>query len=213
MKPLFVLGIFVALLFLIGCTENTIQTSFSPQEKSLSILKAEKEAKVLAPVDGTIDTDLDNTKIVSTLFKQLFTPASHKNITIIDLTRLALFSKTVPRSSIIERTFLGINDSRATFKDPKIINEAKSIEIINATDIAGLGNKLAVFISNMGGNVILVKTEEPKQNSKIIYYGEKTYTLTRINKFLKYEVTPSTKREVADVIIVIGKDGLKELDF
>lgn len=35
MKPLFVLGIFVALLFLIGCTENTIQTSPTPQENKV----------------------------------------------------------------------------------------------------------------------------------------------------------------------------------
>ena len=35
MKQLFVLGIFVALLFLIGCTEDTIQTSPTPQENKV----------------------------------------------------------------------------------------------------------------------------------------------------------------------------------
>jgi len=35
LKQLFVLGIFVVLLFLIGCTENTIQTSLTPQENKV----------------------------------------------------------------------------------------------------------------------------------------------------------------------------------
>lgn len=193
--------------------DSSSYVSFSPREKSISILKVEKGAQVFAPIDGKISTSLNSKNLSSTLLKQLISPLSHDNLTIIDLVRLAFFAKTVPQASIEERSFTNQSDSRATFKDPLIEYEAKSIEIVNTTGVSGLGNKLAAFISNMGGNVILVKTEEKEQGSKIVYYGKKSYTLNRINNFLNYKVVPSIKREVADVIIIIGKDGIKKLDF
>ena len=156
--------------------QKRVYASFSPKEKSISILRAQENDDVFAPVDGIINSKLDSQKITSTLVSQLISPSSHKDMTVIDLVRIALFSRSVPETSVYERSFVSQAESKTTFRDPKIIEEAKSIEIINSTEVAGLGNKLANFISNLGGNVILVKSEDSKASSQIMYYGEKSYT-------------------------------------
>lgn len=194
-------------------SDKSYFVSFSPQDKSISILKAKKSDDVLAPIDGRINSNFNRNKLTTTLLKELFSPSSHEDINVVDLARLAIFSKTISQNSITLRDFSNFNDSKITFKDPKVVSEGKSIQIINATNVSGLGNRLATFVSNMGGNVILVESEAEDRDSEIIYFKDKSYTLSRISEFLGYKTTQSTKREVADVIIVIGKDGFKSLPF
>lgn len=187
--------------------------SFSPQEKSIYIISSSFADIPKIPIDGVVKTaKFESRKITSILAKSALV-GGLENLTVIDVLRLAFFSKTVPPHFLFEGKITQANtlsqnqkDIYLFFKDPTIISEKKSIEIINATETSGLGNRLANYISNIGGNVILVKSDDLQNKSKIIYQGSEGYTVRRINKFLNLPTENSGKNEVADVIIVIAKD-------
>jgi hypothetical protein len=195
--------------------------SFSPQNKSLSILDVknsrENPSKFLeVPVDGEIiSKDLNKAKISSTLLKSLLSLGKPlHNLTILDALRLFIFSETVSVNNIKERELSAdLNDAQKStlislsFTDPSIYQENQTIEIINAADAYGIGGRLATLVTNIGGNVILVSTSDRvAQNSKIVYYGNKSYTVKKLSDYLDILAEKSDKRRVADVIITIGKD-------
>lgn len=203
--------------------DNVSLVSFSPQGKTISIVKMEKDAEDEYSksfgiiVDGKIEleNDLSTKNISSTLLKSAFPFGnSVKNLTVIDLTRLFLFSRTVSKNSIYERNILNqYNDVQKStvislsFTDPQVYQENQSIEIINATNVFGLGGRLANLVTNLGGNVILVTSEKKEiNNSKISYTGEKTYTIKRLSEYLSFPLEKIDKKGIADVIIIIGKD-------
>lgn len=101
-----------------------------------------------------------------------------------------------------------------TFTDPAIYGENQTIQIINASNISGVGGGLASLITNLGGNPILVTTAGSAQNtSKIIYYQTETYTVKRLSSYLGFSVEESDKKEISNVIIIIGTDKIKTLNF
>ena len=211
--------------------KNTISlVSFSPQGKSISILKVRKNSNDSLSktygiiIDGKIvlKNDLQSKNISAALIKSVFPfENSVKNLTIIDLTRLFLFSRTVAQNSIYERElFKQYNEAQQstivslTFTDPQIYQENQSIEIVNATNVYGLGGRLATLINNLGGNVILVTSEKNEiESSKISYSKEKTYTIKKIGEYLDFPFEKTDKKGIADVIIIIGKDKTKSNKF
>jgi hypothetical protein len=209
--------------FIVNFTErgNNRIVAFSPQNKSLSILdvksSAENPSKLLeVPIDGKIiASDLNKSKISSVLLKSILSLGKPlNNLTILDALRLFIFSETVPGNNIKERKISSnLNDAQKatlislSFTDPSVYQENQSIEIINATNIYGIGGRLATLVTNIGGNVILVSTSDRTiQSSKIIYYGDKSYTVKKLSDYLGFSAEKSNKRGVADVIITIGKD-------
>lgn len=205
--------------------------SFSPQGKSISILNASnkngdgnlsKSYGVI--IDGKIilKNDLLSKNISTVLVKSVFPFGNKvKDLTTIDLVRLFLFSRSVSQNSIYERELLEkYNEAQRStiislsFTDPQIYQENKSIEIINATDVYGLGGRLATFINNLGGNVILVTGNDREiEVSKISYSGEKTYTVKRLGEYLNFPLEKIDKKGIADVIITIGKDKTKNINY
>ena len=179
--------------------------SFSPQNRSLSILDIDSVYKYKdltktfeIPIDGTIISQNPNSSNISSmLLKSAFSfGQSLKKLTILDVLRLFLFSKTIPQNNIYER------------------QENQIIQVINASNVQGLGSRLATLIANIGGNVILVSTsDEALRNSKILYYGDKTYTVKKISSYLGIPAESSAQRGVADVIIMIGKDKANSSSF
>lgn len=198
--------------------------SFSPQGKSISVLNVNKNTKddtfsksYGIIIDGKIilKNDLSSKNISAALVKSVFPFGnSVKDLTILDLARLFLFSRTISQNSIYERELLGqYNEAQKStimslsFTDPQIYQENQSIEIVNATDIYGLGGRLATLINNLGGNVILITGKEKGINtSKISYSGEKTYTVKRLGEYLNFPLEKMDKKGIADVIIIIGRD-------
>lgn len=202
--------------------------SFSPKEKSISILRLDKKynnpaTDLQIPIDGyktVISKEFNYSNISSSLFTSVFSAQSRKGMTFLDLFRLALFSRTVSSNSIYERKLLKQHSQTEksailslTFKDPSILTEGKSIEVVNATEIAGLGSRLASLVTNMGGNVVLVSTSEDKKNSKIIYFEKDGYTVKKFADYLGYPTEKGKSRGLADVIIIIGQDSLNKLKF
>ena len=137
------------------------------------------------------------------------------------LFRLFLFSRGINSSSVYERELsTGLtNDQESTvlsltFTDPTIYQENKSIQIVNASNAYGLGTRLATFISNIGGNVILVSTaNDVSEHSKILYANGVSYTVKKLGNYLNFPIEASNETGVSDVIIIIGIDKIKKLNF
>lgn len=200
---------------------------FSPQTPSISILnfenyKANDIAKSLEiPIDGEIlsEEKINNKNLSSILFKKLFNFKLQKDINFIDFFRLYNFSKGVSENLITEKTITKNISSQdlssiisSSFIDPALSGEKQNIEVINSTEVPGLGNRLANLISNIGGNVILVTTGENGDKSQI-QYVKKTYTVKRLSQILELPTINTEKKSIPDVIIVIGKDSLSKFKF
>jgi hypothetical protein len=205
--------------------------SFSPQNKTLSIVNIQSnidknalEKALEIPIDGVINVDKNITDkdIVSTLLKTSTPLASSLDgLTFIDAFRLSVFAKSVQSGSIYDRSFSpNLNDQQRStvlalsFTDPAVYQENLGIQIINASEVAGVGNRLANLIVNIGGNPILVTTADASQNaSKIIYYKTKSYTVQKLSDYLGFSVEETDQKGISDVTIIIGKDKINRPNF
>ena len=143
------------------------------------------------------------------------------DLTIVDLIKLFVFTKSLNDREIEER-FVSEDMSEIEidnlvgrfFRDDLIEKEGKKIQIINSTDVSGLGNRLARLVTNMGGDVILVATgDSPQKSSEITYIEDKNYTVERLSKILGFNTVETTQRTIADIIITIGEDSLNSVSF
>jgi hypothetical protein len=205
--------------------KNSRIVAFSPKNKSLSILDVSNSndnfAKSLEiPIDGKIVTG--DQKITSALLKSVLSLGKPlNNLTILDALRLLFFSETISANNINERELsVSLNDAQKTtiislsFTDASVYQENQSIQVINAADTYGIGGRLAMLITNIGGNVILVSTsDQTVQASKIVYFGEESYTVKKLSEYLGFSAEKSGNRGVADVIITIGKDAINSSKF
>lgn len=204
--------------------------SLSPNSKDVAIFKlndgikpAEAGRQLAVPIDGfIIQNSLNLDQKIDSLFISLILDYKKikTNLTIIDLFKLAMFAKTIPEDSIHVQT-IGNASGLALDKivghlvsDILIEKDNQTIQIINATVVGGLGNRLARFINNMGGNVIIVATDDSlKSKSTISYNDNKTYTVERLQEVLGYETVKEAGNEVADIKIVIGEDKINSAPF
>ena len=209
---------------LIGNRHAVEIMSLSPNSKNITVIKlgsgipASEIGRLLEiPIDGFIASDsLDFKQKVNSLFVNAVINFSKikTNLTIIDLLKLANLTRSIPESSVnvteIGGDIIGLTLDRFvgnTVSDDLIEKERQTIQIINGTSVGGLGNRLAKFVTNMGGSVILVATSDsPKKNSTISYIDEKTYTIDRLRKVLGYEVIKDPENIIADITITIGED-------
>lgn len=205
--------------------------SFSPGQHSISVLEVDPKVKTndagsffKIPIDARInlfDDEFDSNHIPSVLIRSSFSFSKKlENMTVLDAFGLFLFARSVSGSSleINKLSQNSINDNQdslvaSSFKDLAIDKEKKTIEIVNATEVFGLGSRLATFVANIGGDVILVSTNEKSQKSKIIYSGNESYTVKRLSKYLNFKSEKTDKEALADVIIVIGEDTLENIKF
>ncbi len=136
------------------------------------------------------------------------------NINFYDLSRLYLYANKVPVGSVKSEDVLISSDDRDFNKDASLLltdnaisTENVSVQIINAAGQSGLGSRLERVISNLGGNVVSVKTAlviEPV--SKIRYYGIETYTLKKLERLLRIKKEALDKEDIAEIVIIIGED-------
>ena len=204
--------------------------SSGPQDVSLDeVLLIGKRngtpGKILGiPIDGTIEfpSGAAVKNVPSDILLSSLTPGTiKKNLTILDILRFYLFTKAVTPNNYTQDSVRTSDDgtlidkvSSNLFSDQKIVDEQKSIEIVNGTGIDGLGKRLERLIKNSGGNVIAVSnTHLPEQYSRIYYYQETSYTQNKIQEILQYPSVPIKNREIADIRIVIGEDGVREEVF
>lgn len=200
--------------------KNLDIVSVSPKEGSITKLRVEgalgmsKINDLLIPIDSAIEpgSTFDvNTK--SLYLKILLNKRkTDTDLTVIDLVRLIIFSNGVSSEKTVEKS-VSVDDDKQLesfsaflFVDPSILEEKKSIQITNASEVPGLGNKLAKYITNMGGNVVLVNTSSDEQIKSKIISEEDSFTKDKISKDFNIPKEKSDNVSISDIHIIIGKD-------
>lgn len=218
----------------IANNQKTQVISFLPSEKKIWVLKIDGDLQsnsqndlnkfLEVPMDARVEGSvLDLDSDVPVLMSSVLTGFRNfkTDLTIIDAFRLFLFSKTVPKD------FIGTKDISTSlqslevdktisslFADAELARDGKTIEIVNAADVPNLGGRLARLITNMGGNVVLITTDNTiGKESAIFYTGKKSYTVDRLSKILGFKDVESQNIGIADIKIVIGTDALPKLIF
>ncbi|HZE87810.1 MAG TPA: LytR C-terminal domain-containing protein [Methylomirabilota bacterium] len=155
------------------------------------------------------------TNITKTIKTMAFNYRSIKtNLTLFDIVRLYLIAK---RTSGLNKKITTITISKGMtennnhltgfFTDQAITSENISVEVINASNRAGMGTRLAKILTNLGYNIIAVSTASTDQaNSTIAYFGQSTYSLRKLQNLLPFSVKMLSKKTIADIIITIGED-------
>lgn len=205
--------------------------SVSPREDTVSILYIDgkeiispQELSILLgiPIDAVVLRQGDSLIFLKSKFWDFV--YSYKrvktNMTFLDAVRLFIFAKGVPEYNISEKTYHflpEITDQQDTtvldtlvsslFSDSAIIDEKRSIHIINASGVLGLGNRVARIITNMGGNVVAVTTGDSiLPLSEIAYSDKESYSVKKLQRLLNIKSMFTNKQAISDIVIILGKD-------
>jgi hypothetical protein len=207
--------------------------AFDPENSTISLLDIQDTNlpyKTLAKNYGIVTdgyVSIDPTQNVQTDLNQLIwssiihTATWQSNLTALDKFRLLLFSRSVSinnksvQSISLRNQTPGLNTLISTaLNDQDISSENVTIQIINATNVTGLGQRLGKVLTNMGANVVDVSSSDSVQSSSTIaYYGNKSYTSERLQKFLGIKAYTFSKQTIADIVITIGTDKKNTLEF
>jgi hypothetical protein len=199
---------------------------FNPQIPGVSILKVDdkkityqtlaKEYGVTSDGYVNLDDSIPLTSDVTVLMWSAITHAAtlDTNLTLFDSVRLFLMSKNVATNndvmtdvSLQNQNISNTTEITQALTDPDIASESISIQIVNATNITGMGQRLGRVLTNMGANVVDVSSAQSIQKeTTLAYFGDTSFTLNHLQKLLR--VTPSklTKQPIANIIITIGTD-------
>jgi hypothetical protein len=173
------------------------------------------------PIDGFVRTK--GAKDINTLLHTIpFIPKQDTNLSTIDTYKLWFLSFAVPKNAVTFQTINSKQDEivlakeeQKIFIDKMIYQEGKTVAIVNATGVAGIGARLARVLTNVGVNVILVRTADSvKQTSTMEFTGQVSYTITKIKKIIAVNpVRSNISTMLTDITIIIGKDSLKNFIF
>lgn len=210
-------------------SENTTDfISVSPRDKTLSrllikgVLGKNEAKKYLIPVDSYVENRLYSPGDPKTAFSKILFGINNSktNLTIIDILRLTFYSSGIDRDNISQESVLSKDEdkiksqSSELFIDTRLAEEKISIQITNSSNISGYGGKLATYLTNLGANVVLVNSSQKEENkTTLLYRKEKNYTVERLSKILNITPLKRERSSIADVIIVIGKDGEEVLNI
>lgn len=201
-------------------SKNTEIVTVSPREGSLtrititSRLEEQEIRGLLIPIDVFIIPKTDFESDSKSYFFKIFLNSRkiENNLSLFDLVKLSLYSASVNNEKITEEKVVKQDSNKISqlaeslFRDPSIVDGKLSIQIINSTSISGLGNKLARYISNMGGNVILVKSSNDEVGDSVILYRDENYTVNELSERLNIPLKKDENNSISDVKIIIGKD-------
>lgn len=214
-------------LFVISFTKGNKAdiVGFYPSEKKLTHLSVSNvpnpnnlEDSLGVFLDGniTLSKEFTEAKQAASFMQDaaLFKKSATSNLSLLDLVRLSLFTRTLPPGNIqSEEIRLPLDDARTDemirelFSDQKLLKENLTIQIINGTGISGLGKKVERLLANRSASVIsVINADSEQKTSRIEYSGEKSYTVEEMRKFLSVEPVQSENKNIADIILVIGID-------
>lgn len=178
------------------------------------------------PVDGVIERNEDispdgflsiNTFIASFLRPGMF---RYDNMNSVDVLKFinSSFSvssdqrKTYSLSVSKDGDVSGLSQGQMydILKDSDMVNEAISIEVVNATSIDGMASKVAQLIKNIGGNVVSVTSDDNKSVSGI-YSKDSSVTVDRLSHLLRIPATKKREASTADIVIILGEDFVRKV--
>jgi hypothetical protein len=199
--------------------------TISSSEKKISYLKIrgqgsindKKIASGVLPDAVFILTDpfSDSYQLSSYFYSSVFHGATSSSpLSPYDLLRLSVLAQSIPQSAVTQESMsLPVEENKIDtivtrmLIDPSIVQDDRTISIVNATGVIGLGTKLGRVFSNMGLNVVsVVNGDALKDRSAITYFNTKSYTVNRLSSLLHLDPTENTKQGLSDIILTLGKD-------
>lgn len=183
---------------------------------------------LMVPIDGTMTVKknkVDDKSIFSLGFiLRAITNKSEIKLTGLndfDLFQMYFFAKGLRSSDIVLTTLKKDTFENGesvpsvlidSIKNKDIINEGKDIEIDNATEVDGLGAKVAQMLKNEGFNIVITTSKNRSNTSRISFRGDVSETLKRLEKNFGVVGVESAGNSIADIIVVIGEDIAKKLN-
>lgn len=184
------------------------------------------EASIMlgVPIDAMIipkrklDNEYDLEKFFSMGSQWRFLTATnsyfYKNLNKYDIFEFYSVSRSAPRENRKEEGIDFSNSGKAIrvemsepFKDKAIAESGLTIEVINGTDINGLGERVSRMLSNGGYDVVSVSSESKESDSYIISRIEKKGEFTdRLVRLFGVPLREESGQKAADVSIYLGKD-------
>lgn len=207
----------------------------------LAFLKQAVSTLLGIPVDGFLETENLDELLQRNLFISFIQiPSIKTDLTLWELIKFKIGASQVrfdkverldllqvlDKGNLADGTQIYIADPvkvdsiSASFADPVIKSEHKTIAIFNATEKGGLAQIASRIISNMGGNVIIVSNASQIQDASFVS-GEESVTLERMKQL--FNLNCKANREECDKIkskdedyesraqinIILGKDFAK----
>jgi hypothetical protein len=138
------------------------------------------------------------------------------NVNKIDLIKIFLTTKGISKNDREEESTDSLEEakkvltSKKGFSDQDIFNEKKSVQIINSTEVNGLGGELAAVLEDLGYNVVSI--DSGNDSTSAIYSSDGTSApIKRLKILLGIPVINSgAGTPIADIKIVVGKNFEKQ---
>jgi hypothetical protein len=175
------------------------------------------------PIDSTVTPKSNGQSgkaVTDVLLRIAFMPFRfHTEMTPADALRLYYLAKqseqadslqvTLPRDEGNVQELLG-----RAFYDSSVVNENMTVEIINASGVAGLAVRLERLLATSGFNVIAVNgATKSIERSQISTSAIQSQSIKRLKKVLSYEVKETKQQSIADITVVIGEDSREQQKF
>lgn len=179
------------------------------------------------PIRSIIKTDIPENLSASELLSfaktmQLVTgntKARLSGLNKIDIMYMYLVSKGAPNTNINTYTIdmKNVSDVVDTklynfFKDEDVINEKVSIDVVNTTDVSGLGSQFSKMLKTVGFNVVSVTSDSEVEHSQVVSRVDKDdVTYRALESFLAFPTVFKDEASIADITIILGNDIKKNL--
>jgi hypothetical protein len=161
------------------------------------------------PIDTVVTHDTSVDKSVITDISDL---VMNLHVNAYDMLRIISAVKTIDQENIVRLTFdFPFSQDQYDMKikdlmgDSGIVNDNKTISVINASNVSGIGSRFGQLIENAGGTVISVtSSSETSNRTKLIYYGNKSYTVRKLERLLHIIGEQKDGKGLSDVEITLG---------
>lgn len=199
---------------------------FNPDSRGIAILALSgKDAGMSAqqtiqlPIDATLHAQIPETDDQG-FVHSILTSWEKNDLNFFDKIKLLLFTQTVTNDNIttiqihLPADNLNFDSTLTNVATDKILyKEGVTIAIVNGSNVAGLGNKIAKLLTHIGANVISVTTADKTQNnSTLIYTGAQSYTLSRLTHIFHLSPILEKRINIAQITLTIGTDQAKEFE-
>ncbi len=215
--------------FIIAVNTESKKLSLIEIDTDLSRTRIQKSMQLKTPIDGKIDKKsgelyVDEYPSVGFFMSMLLRPWEYEfeGMTMLDALKLTQYALGIQNKDVQNyRLYItsdgeveGISSSELydTFKDPRLINEQESIEVVNGTGREGLAGQASLLLKNTGGNVVSLGTVEGTEKSSL-KASKNSNTLMRISRILG--ISPEIDENfssISDIKIVLGQDFVKRIE-
>ncbi|MBP7832311.1 MAG: LytR C-terminal domain-containing protein [Candidatus Levybacteria bacterium] len=214
--------------FLLAVDTDSKKMSIIEIDSPESVSRIQKSMQLKTPIDGKIhkkngELYAGEYPSIGFLISAFFRPweYSFDGMTPLDALKLTQYALGIQDKDVTRYEVSLNSDSELegmtqdelydTFKDPVLINEQQSIEVVNGTGKEGLAGQVSLLLKNTGGNVVSLGTSE-EVNRSTLYSNQNSHTLTRISHILGIspEIDPDFA-SISDIKIILGKDFVKRI--